>query len=119
MSRELVLSPKPFSNYTATEFSEYVRTLYAAPPKKEPPAELLIKRAASGKLSILNRRKPAWITRDEISTAAKTQSLSQAECWNYCAKRKFLIVAADADGRKLSADLAAVDSVWPKVRVRK
>lgn len=100
---ELILAPKPFAQQTPQEFRDYVRSLFVAPAVREPAAEVTWKLTPKGALSITCRRKPQSITREEIVRIAAEAKRTQAEVWNYCVRRKFLVT----------------ETAWPRVRVRK
>lgn len=95
-----LLSPKPLSEFTPAEFQTHVRSLYhkPEPKRKEPVRTVLPKLTPKGNVSLLIRRKPQWVSREEITQAAKELGRLESEVWLYIAKKKIKVSDAKSEG---------------------
>lgn len=86
-----LIAPKPFADFTPAEFHAYVRSLYREPEKAAPPAEFSARLNAKGNPVITVRRKPKWLSAQEVSTIATDLGLPLQACWLMIVKRKIEI----------------------------
>lgn len=86
-----LLSPKPFSDYTAESYLAYVRTLYIAPPAKKVSAEYSASLNKKGNLTLRITRTPKFVTAAEVSKIAADVGKSLQETWLLIRKRKIEI----------------------------
>lgn len=86
-----LLSPKPFADYAAGEFHDYVRTLYREPPKAEPLAEFSVRLNSKLNPVITIRRDPKFLTSAEVSSIAADISWPLQRLWLHIAKKKIEI----------------------------
>lgn len=104
-----LLSGCPLSQMTPAEFKHHVRGLYhkPEPKRKEPVRTVLPKLTAKGNVSLLIRRKPQWISREEIAQAAKELGRPESEIWLYVGKKKIRVSDAKTEG-EITADLSSI-----------
>lgn len=71
-----LLSVKPFREYTAEDYKNYIRSLFKPRTKKQPRVKkrfkLSVKRLKKGNLSVKTRRSPKYITQEEYSALCLT-----------------------------------------------
>lgn len=104
-----LLSVKPLVEFDPTEFKQHIKGLYHKPqPKARPPVKtILAKLTKTGNLSILIRRKPKWISREEIAEVAKNFQCEERLVWNYVAKKKIKVSDAKTEG-EIAVDLSSI-----------
>lgn len=104
-----LLSGKPLSEFTPEDFKLHVRSLYHKPePKRAAPVRTVLpKLTPKGNISLLIRRKPQWISREEIAEAAKELSVEERLVWNYVAKKKIKVSDAKTEG-EITVDLSSI-----------
>lgn len=104
-----LLSGKPLKEFSPAELKAHVRALYHKPePKRKEPVRLILPKLTSkGNISLLVRRKPQWISREEITEAAKELSVEERLVWIYVAKKKIKVSDARTEG-EVTVDLSSI-----------
>lgn len=82
-----LLAPKHFTQFAATEYHEYVRSLYVEPERPTPPAECAIRLNAKGNPVITVRRKPKYLTSQEVDALASEIGWSKQDFWVHIRKK--------------------------------
>jgi hypothetical protein len=88
MSRIPLLSPRAFVDYTAETFHHYVKSLYVEPPKPAPLAEYAVRLNAKGNPVLTVRRKPKYLTSDEVQSIATELGFTLQKLWIHITKAK-------------------------------
>lgn len=86
-----LLSPKPFAEYGAEEYQNYIRSLYQEPPKAAPPAEFAVRLNAKGNPVLTVRRDPKWLSSAEVQIIAQELGWSLQHTWLHVVKKKVAI----------------------------
>lgn len=83
------LSRKRLSEFTPTEYKDYVKSLYQAPVVKAPKvkADFAIRKDKRG-ITFSMTRKPKWVTFDELFVMSKKHELNYQELIAAAKKRK-------------------------------
>lgn len=93
-----LIAPKPFAEYGAQEYYDYVTGMYALRVKRgaKPPGPapgLSLSRTKAGALSIRRSRSRAfdYVLDTEIIALAKAIGAYQSDVWNAFVRRRFII----------------------------
>jgi hypothetical protein len=86
-----MLAPKGFADFSSSEFHEYVKSLYVAPPKKAAPKEVSAKLNKKGTLTLKINREPKFLHMNEIEGLAAEVGWSHQNFWLAILKRKIEI----------------------------
>lgn len=110
---EILISPKPFTEYSAEEYHEYIRSMYALPKAKSgklPAQSLTLKRTKKGALSIrrTKNRPFAYVTMSELATLATAVGASQTEAWNAFKKKGFIIAKDRLDAERIYGSIKEI-----------
>lgn len=92
-----LLAPKPLSEFSPSEYREYVRSFYKAPEKT---AEVLFKWTKKGNPQVTVRRHPKWISELEFRELCKMHGLRQNELFIYLKDRKVEVRKPQVKGNK-------------------
>lgn len=114
MSEIPLLSPKRLREFDQIEFFDWVKSLYA---KKTPRSSIKIKRqrdlavsakvTKTGKLSITTKRKPKYITEEEIKQIKKETGRGENEIFIEI-KRKEIIRASHEEAEEIRRRVAEI-----------
>jgi len=86
-----LISPKPFSEYEAKEYRDYVRSLYREPKNKEGKVIHDVSFRINDKgtyIVTIRNRKPKWISKEEINILAKGAGVPQNKVWQRVREKK-------------------------------
>ncbi len=121
MSNFPLLSQKPLSLWTPEEYLTYIKTLYQEPAarkvpkvrlkKHKPPPSLKVRRLKSGKLSLVSKRKPLWLTELEHAELL-VAGISQRELFNLLREKGAIVLANEEMGRRYAQ--AATEAEEPQ-----
>ena len=95
-----LLSPKPFSEYSAVDFHAYVRSLYVAPPEKKPPAEWSVRLNDKGTPVVTVRRTPKVLSREEAEAMAKELGWTLQDTWLMLLSKKIRVTVPEPKRRR-------------------
>jgi hypothetical protein len=97
-----LLSPKPFTDFSAAEYRQYCRDLYKkyiGSKTKIPPKTVLINRNKKGSIVFRIRRDEKYLTTEEALIAAKQLEMDLADFEQLCMDRKIPIKEEHIDGQ--------------------
>jgi len=95
-----LISPKPFSEFTAAEYHAYVRSLYQAPPEKKAPAEVAVRLNDKGNPVVTVRRDPKTISHTEAEQIAAELGWTLQDTWLMLRKKKITITVPRKESRR-------------------
>jgi hypothetical protein len=111
-----LISPKPFTGYTADEYHAYVTAMYALPVKrgakpKSPVSGLAVTRGEAGELRVRRTAKARpfpYATIAEVKLLADHVKCGQAELWNLLKAKKFILGQTRMECEKIYAEIEEI-----------
>lgn len=93
---QVLISPKHFTEYSAEEYREYVRSLYIEPERKKAARDFSFRINDKGTFVFTVRnRKPKYLTPEELDLIAEENNLSKREVWLRAAEKKNFTIKRD------------------------
>jgi len=112
--RPPLLSPKEFAAYAPEEFQNYVRSLFRDPkiklrrklPQAPKPPKLSkcgIRVNTKGTVILTTKRKPKWVSREQLESFAGEQGLKLIPLWNLAVEKGFEVLKSESEGHAKEA----------------
>ena len=115
-----LLSPKHLNSFTPEEYRTYVRSLLNRPPRKLPRVkkEVEWRLTSKGKFSLQIKRRPKWISREEIEALIKESKFPANEVWLYVLSAKSKIrISTREEEERIKKEVSEIP--WPSTEEKK